>query len=83
MEEKGLGSYRKRVTIVYQGFDKKYAVTNILAEYSDAFTLVDLHIDNKQKTIASTYMIEGLKKEIGDLLGEFYKNKWCVSVKFE
>ena len=83
LEKRGIGSYRKRVTITYNQFNKKEQISNILADYCTKFTLMGINLDKKQKTISSSYLIEGPKKEIEDLLKELYKNNWCVSVKFE
>jgi putative Mg2+ transporter-C (MgtC) family protein len=83
LEEKGLGSYRRRVTITYNDFDKKDELSDILADYSKKFNLISIQINKKEKTISSSYLIEGMKKEIGLLLKELHKKKWCTSVKFE
>ena len=83
LENRGIGTYRKKVTITYAEFNKKEQIANILADYCTRFTLMNVNMDKKQKTISSGYLVEGLKKEISDLLKELYKNKWCVSVKFE
>jgi putative Mg2+ transporter-C (MgtC) family protein len=83
LERKGVGSYRKRVTIIYTQFNKKDNISNILADYCTSFSLINITLNKKEKTIASSYLVEGPKKEIEDLLKELYKNKWCVSVKFE
>jgi putative Mg2+ transporter-C (MgtC) family protein len=83
LEKQGIGSYRKRVTITYTKFDKKEEISDILADYCTSFTLMYINLDKSHKTITSSYLIEGPKKEIEDLLKELYKNKWCVAVKFE
>ena len=83
LENRGIGTYRKKVTITYTEFNKKEQIANILADYCTRFTLMNVNMDKKQKTISSGYLVEGPKKEISYLLKELYKNKWCVSVKFE
>src|SRR3989344_7866597 len=83
LEKKGVGSYRKKVTIIYNNFSNKKQIVDILAEYCTRFSLLNINLNKKEKSIASTYLIEGTKEEIEDLLKELYKNKWCVSVKFE
>lgn len=83
LEKRGIGSYRKRVTIVYNEFNRKDEISNILAGYCTSFSLINVILNKKDRTISSAYLIEGPKKEIEDLLKELYKNKWCVSVKFE
>ena len=83
IDEKGLGSYRRRVTVTYTQFDKKDKISDILADYSKRFSLINIELNKQENNISSTYIIEGLKKEISDLLKELYKNKWCVSVRFE
>ena len=83
LEKKGVGSYRKKVTIIYNNFSNKKQIVDILAEYCTRFSLLNINLNKKEKSIASTYLIEGTKEEIEDLLKELYKNTWCVSVKFE
>ena len=83
LEKLGVGSYRKRVTVIYTGFNKKEQIANILADYCTSFSLMNIVLNKKEKTISSSYLVEGPKEEIEDLLKELYKNKWCVSVKFE
>jgi len=83
LENRGIGTYKKKVIITYTEFNKKEQVANILADYCTRFTLMNVNMDKKQKTISSGYLVEGLKKDISYLLKELYKNKWCVSVRFE
>lgn len=82
LEKRGVGTYRKHITVVYTRFDKKEQISNILGEYCTSFTLMKISVD-KNQNISSTYLVQGLKKEISDLLKELYKNKWCTSVKLE
>ena len=82
LEKRGVGTYRKHLTIVYTQFNKKEQISNILAEYCTSFMLLQISVDKKHN-ISSKYLVDGPKKEISDLLKELYKNKWCVSVKFE
>lgn len=83
LEKMGVGSYRKRVTIVYTEFNRKEQISNILADYCTSFSLINILLNKKEKSISSSYLVEGPKEKIEDLLKELYKNKWCVSVKFE
>ncbi len=83
LEKMGVGSYRKRVTVVYTEFSKKEQIANILADYCTSFSLINIVLNKKEETISSSYLVEGPKKEIEDLLKQLYKNKWCISVKFE
>lgn len=83
LEKRGIGSYKKKVTIIYSDFSKRDEMGDILAKYSDSFNLISINVNKNDKTISSTYLVEGVKKEIEDLLKELYKRKWCVAVKFE
>lgn len=83
LEGRGIRSYRKRLTLVYSGFHKKEDISNILAEYSDSFSLSSISVNRKDKTVTSSYLMEGFKKEIGNLLSEFHDKSWCISVKLE
>jgi len=82
LETHGIGSYKKSVTITYTDFNKRVQISDILADYCTRLTLMNLSIDKKSKTITSTYLVEGPKKEISELLKELYKHKWCVFVRF-
>ena len=82
LEKRGIGTYRKHVTITYTDFNKKDELSDIIADYCTSLTLLNISLDKKTKTITSSYLIEGPKKEISELLRDLYKHKWCVSVKF-
>ena len=82
LENHAIGSYRKRLTIECDVFVNKDDVANILAKYSTGFSLMNITISKKDKHIVLNYLIEGPKKDINFLLREFYKEKWCLSVKF-
>jgi len=83
LEKRGLGSYRKKITIVTSKFVDKDEIANTIAKYCSNQTLINIHFSKKQKQITLNYLIEGLKKDIDKLLKEFYKKSWCVSVNFE
>ena len=83
LEDHAIGSYRKKITIECDVFVNKDDIANILAKYSTGFTLMNITLNKKDKRIILNYLIEGPKKDINFLLREIYKEKWCVSVKFE
>jgi len=82
LENHAIGSYRKRLTIECDVFVNKDDIANILAKYSTGFTLMNITLNKKDKHIVLNYLIEGPKKDINFLLREFYKEKWCLSVRF-
>ena len=82
LEDHAIGSYRKRLTIECDVFVNKDDIANILAKYSKGFTLMNITLNKKEKSIVLNYLIEGPRKDINFLLRELYKEKWCVSVKF-
>ena len=83
LEDKGLGSYRKKIVITTKKFIDKEEITNVLSKYNSSFSLININANKKQQEISLTYLVEGMKKNIDKLLKEFYKKSWCVSVRFE
>lgn len=83
LEKKGIGSYRKKLTIITQDFVTKEEVTNILAKYCTNFSLNYINANKKERKISLNYLIEGMKKDVKFLLSDLYKQKWCVSLNFD
>ena len=83
LEVMGIGSYRKKIVITTNIFVDKEDIANIIAKYCTSQTLIKVHADKKDKEISLTYLVEGMKKDINNLLKEFYKKRWCNSVTFE
>lgn len=83
LEKNAIGSYRRRVVLECKGFVEKTKVTKILAANTTEFYLYSTSIDKKEGTSTFTYVLEGPKDRIESLLKMFYKQSWCLSVRFE
>jgi putative Mg2+ transporter-C (MgtC) family protein len=83
LEKTAIGSYRRKITIQSKGLVPKEKITNILAKNSTEFYLYSTSINKRDKVSTMTYVLEGPKEKIEPLLKSFYKQKWCLSVKFE
>jgi len=82
-ENKGIGSYRREITITMDKFVDKKQIVDVLSKYCTRFTLIKMDINKKTKDVSLCYLIEGMKKEIESLLKEFYNRNWCLSVELE
>jgi len=83
LETKGIGSYKKKLTITADRLVDKKLVINLLAKHCRSFKLIDVKIDKKESKVSFEYLIEGLKKDISFLLNDFYKKKWCIGLDLE
>ncbi len=83
LERNAVGSYRRRVIIECKDLVPKGKVTDILAEHTTEFYLYSTFLNKKERNTIFTYVIEGPKEKIEGLLKSFYKQPWCLSVKFE
>lgn len=83
LEKNAVGSYRRKIVIETSKLVPKTNITDILAKYTTEFYLYHIFVDKKEKSVKMTYVIEGPKTEIGDLLKSFYKKTWCLSVEFD
>ncbi len=83
LEKRGVGSYRRKISIVHKGLLDKKEIAKILSKHCTKFNLVQISIDKNSKETQLIYLIEGATKSIELLLKEFYNKKWCKSVRFE
>ena len=83
LEKNAIGSYRRKIIIQSKGLVPKEKITNILAKNTTEFYLFNTLLDKKEGMATFTYVIEGPKEKIESLLKAFYKQAWCLSIKFE
>lgn len=83
LEKNAIGSYRRRIVIETRGLIPKGEITGILAKDTTEFYLYGTFISKKDNISTFTYVIEGPKEKIENLLKSLYKKRWCVSVRFE
>ncbi len=83
LEKNAVSSYRRKIVIRCTNLVPKEKITDILAKYTKEFYLYDIFLNKKEKMVTLTYVIEGPKKQIENLLRSIYNKKWCISVKFE
>lgn len=81
LEKKGIGSYRKEISVITNQIINKKEILEVLSKYCTSYKLIKLGVSNKTKKASMTYLIEGLKKDIEALLKEIHEKPWCSSVK--
>ncbi|MBM3228345.1 MgtC/SapB family protein [Candidatus Pacearchaeota archaeon] len=83
LEFKGIGSYRKKITIICNKKINKEELTKLLSKHCTRFNLLNLNLNKKEKRFLSAYLIEGPKRDIEFLIQDFYKKNWCFQISLE
>jgi len=83
LEVNGIGSYRKKITIVCNRRVNKNDTAKMLLDYCTRFNLLKINFIKNKKKFLLTYLIEGHKRDIDFLIQDFYKKKWCSQVLLE
>ena len=83
LEKKGLGSYRRKLTIGTNVLVEKKELTTVLSKHCNNFHLIDFDINKRGKIFRFSYLIEGPINHIQQLIKDLDAKKWGVMVKFE
>ena len=83
LEFKGIGSYRKKITIICNKKINKKELTKLLSTYCTRFHLLNLTFNKTEKKFTSSYLIEGPKRDIEFLILDFYKKDWCSQISLD
>lgn len=83
LENKGIGSYQRKLVIKTNRMVPDKDIRNLLLIHLKRFKIVSVDIDKSNKTITTTYIVEGVKEEINKLTNLLYKTEWLDVCKIE
>jgi len=81
-EDRGIGTYQKRVSIFANRIVPSYDIEGLLHAGKNHH-LMSLEIDKKNKKFCYNYILEGSKEEINHKLQKIYDTDWCDTIKVE
>ena len=83
LEERGIGSYQRRITINTNKVVNEKEIETILRMFTNRFTLVHLEVDKKNSKLLMQYLIEGTKVRLNEIPKKLYEKPWFDSFKVE
>jgi len=81
LEKKGMGSYRKKITITINKSDSR-EIKEILSKGTKSI-LISTDADKKNSRYCFTYLVEGSKEEIDTNLKKLFEKGWCDAIKVD
>jgi putative Mg2+ transporter-C (MgtC) family protein len=81
LEKKGIGSYRRKITITTNKSDSK-EIREILSKGTKS-TLMSTDADKKNEKYCFTYLVEGSKEEIDTNLKKLFERGWCDAIRVD
>lgn len=83
LEEKGIGSYQRKLVITTNKMIGEKELKNYFAVHTKKHKMISVSIDKKNNKITLTYIIEGSRNSINNMIKEFYKEPWLDECKVE
>lgn len=83
LEQQGVGSYRKRMTITVKGIGNTKETEGLLKESKNNFIVISTEIDKEHDTCTIHYLVEGSKHHLNDMIRTMNTKKWCNQIKVE
>lgn len=83
LESKGIGSYQRKLVIKTNKMIPDKDIKNLLLIHLKRYKIISVEIDKVNKTVTTTYIIEGIREEINKLTNLLYKTDWLDSCKIE
>ena len=83
LERRGLGDYRKKVTIVTNKIMDDKPVIDYFAKYSKRFRMIQAQVDKAKNENSLTYLVEGSGSRLKEMMYEIQKEKWVKISKIE
>ena len=84
LERRGIGSFKKKLTVVTSGIFKEKIIRNdLLGLYTSQNTLLNVEINKTDGEMKLTYLIQGNRENINKLISELYKQEWLKSAKID
>ncbi|MFH1642761.1 MAG: MgtC/SapB family protein [Nanoarchaeota archaeon] len=82
-EEKGAGSYQKKLIIKTNKIMPEKEVRKLFVLHIDKYKPISFDIDKTNKSMTLTYLIESRKRQINKIPDTFYKAEWLETFRIE
>ena len=83
LEEKGIGSYQKKLILTTNKMITEKELRNYLLVYTKKYKTMSFDINKKDNRITITYLIEGSRESMNKIIKDIYKEPWFESCKIE
>jgi putative Mg2+ transporter-C (MgtC) family protein len=83
LEDRGIGSYQRKVVILTNKIVNEKEIEGILAVGSVKFKKVTIEVNKKENYLCIVYLIEGEKKDINLIPQRLYEKPWFASFKVD
>lgn len=82
-EKRGIGSYKRKITISTNKINDKNEIEKELLMYTNNFILINIELDKKNSKLVATYLIESDRNKINHLIKDLYTKDWFDSFKVD
>jgi uncharacterized membrane protein YhiD involved in acid resistance len=83
LETKGIGSYQKKIVLTTNKLVHEKELRNYLLMYTKKYKTMSFDISKKDNRITITYLIEGSRDNMNQIIKDLYKQEWFESCKIE
>lgn len=83
LEKKSIGTYQRKITIVANKSFNEKKIKDYLLAYTSHSKILHSEVDKEKNEVHLTYLIEGSRENINQMIGELYKESWFKSAKVE
>jgi len=82
-ENRGIGSYQKRLTVHVNKIISPRDIEKVLSLGITNYKLISLDMDKKSSKGSFIYLIQGFKQQINHVSKDLFKEEWFESIKVE
>jgi len=83
LEGKGIGGYRKKITITTNKIVDDKKIIKHLAKYSTSFRMINVEVNKGDNYMQLTYLIEAGGEDMSKMTKDIQKESWVKSTKIE
>jgi len=83
LETKGIGSYQRKIIITANKMVHEKELRTYLLRYTQKHKTMNVEINKKENRVVLTYLIEGSRDNMNQIIKDIYKEPWFESCKIE
>jgi putative Mg2+ transporter-C (MgtC) family protein len=83
LENRGVGSYQRKLVLTTNKLITEKELRKYLLTYAQKYKTMKYEIDKKNNAITITYLIEGSRESMNNIIKDLYKEPWFESCKIE
>lgn len=83
LEERGIGSYQRRLTIITHQIMNEKDIRKILLSVTKKHRLISVEVSKKESKLAIVYLIEGTRTNLNKIPKRLFEEEWFDSCKIE